>query len=290
MKKLLCAALLLTAITCTHFVYFKRTKGFCAQKIKSQAHVIEPKHNTSIKNRLEILKILEQPYHYLASGTHMYAFVSQDKKYVLKFFKQNHLRPFSKLEKAFGYSLIPYTKNKLQKRLKTRQSLFDAAMLGYEDFRDRTGMLYLHLNPTTELKTSIHLIDQNGKPLTVDSDKSEFFIQLYAEPLLESIENWCASGQENSAKRAIDSIIDLVKLRCARGIGDDDNCPKNFGLIGEKVFEVDVSELWDDPGVAAKEHVIARLISATFDLRVFLKKKYPDLCQYLDEKLVNEMN
>src|SRR5579872_1197620 len=47
---------------------------------------------TPLSNDTEVLAALDQPYTYFGQGGQAYVFFSQDKKYVLKFFKQRHFR------------------------------------------------------------------------------------------------------------------------------------------------------------------------------------------------------
>src|SRR5262245_6760863 len=73
-----------------------RNPGFSMDKITSRlgynrSWEVEP---PSEKQREFIVqKVLPQNYYYFASGSQCYAFISEDREYILKFFKMQHLFP-----------------------------------------------------------------------------------------------------------------------------------------------------------------------------------------------------
>lgn len=260
--------------------HIKRVKGFSVDKVRSFAHPVDAKYNT-----FDSKPSLDQTFYYFSSGTAMYAFVSEDQRYVLKLFKQRHMRPFSTFEKFIGYPLIPAKKRSLQKRLQFRKRIFDSCMMAYSKFRTQTGLIYMHLNPTSELKTSLHLVDQNGRHLKLDADRTEFYIQRKGDDVFNSIKKWYCAGERDTIRSAFNSLIELIIERCKKEIGDYDNCAKNFAFIDGKAIEIDIGEFWNDPGVKGQVHINAHLIAATFDLRKYLEKYYPELLDDLDEIL-----
>src|SRR5688500_13829152 len=81
----LLAAILIYAVGRT---YFQLTDGFKESNIIEDINE-EPNHNLNISNieKDQIKKILAQPFYYLGKGCQSYVFISNDKKYVIKFLK-----------------------------------------------------------------------------------------------------------------------------------------------------------------------------------------------------------
>src|SRR5690348_12557384 len=73
-----------------------RTTGFSLNKIVSRLSFnpeweVEPL--TERQRELLVEKVFPQTYYYLAAGNQCYAFISEDRQYVLKFFKMHRLFP-----------------------------------------------------------------------------------------------------------------------------------------------------------------------------------------------------
>ena len=63
----------------------KETEGFSIRRINAAPLLPFSNHG----NTLLTEEILKQPFHYLARGGQSFVFVSEDQKYVIKFFKNN---------------------------------------------------------------------------------------------------------------------------------------------------------------------------------------------------------
>ena len=74
-----------------------QTKGFSVSKTLSNLYYNPEWEVPELKQeeRTELDAILDQKFILLGSGGSFFTFISQDKKYVIKFFKMHHLYPFS---------------------------------------------------------------------------------------------------------------------------------------------------------------------------------------------------
>jgi len=219
-----------------------RPQGFTLKKILSE-HPNDPKWEVSNPNDLdEIRNFLDQPYTYLGSGNHCYAFVSSDGHYVLKFFKQKHMRTRSML----NYLPLPvknlfYPIERLRMRMQEREKSFSSYKIAYEQLQDHTGVLFLHLNKTEGLLPNTTLIDQHGNLLEINLDHMEFLLQKKATLAFEYLQS--LFGKKEELLDAIESLLQLVALRNQKGIYDKDlQFYKNFGFRNGEAIEVDVGE------------------------------------------------
>ncbi|GAB5411911.1 MAG: hypothetical protein ChlgKO_10250 [Chlamydiales bacterium] len=172
----------------------------------------------------QLNKIFSQPFYYFASGKECYVFSSKDNKYIVKFFKQKHM-------KTTGF--FPKPNRKL-----LRNKTYTSYQIAYEKFREESKLLYLHLTKTKHLKKTLHLIDNRGKPFSLKLDNMEFLIQRRGETLLSYLQKHPAEKEQIKKK-----LISFVENRAAKGICDNDNnCERNLGIIDGEVFEIDIGE------------------------------------------------
>jgi len=290
MKKRLfisCAFFSLTLFACL-FIYvnfIKRTKGFCLKKIVSY-HEYHPKWDigplTAEQEKL-LDQISSQSFYYLGSGKECYAFESEDGKLVLKFFKQKHMHTRSAFN-VWPFTKIPYLNTiqtqKIARRTHLRNQTFMSYLIGYTHFPDRTGLLYLHLNKTHNLKRKVTLYPPNGGKTTVDLDGMEFLVQKRAITVLNYLDQLLEENKIKECKQAIGSILDLFITRSKSGISDfDNNCKRNIGFMKGRASLIDVGEFRLIPPTYPSAD---EFYQATDDLKAYLSEKSPELEEFLD--------
>ncbi len=262
----------------------KQTHGFRLQKIQADLPynsdwetLLPGDHEIRI-----IQSILSQPYYFLASGGESYAFVSDDGKYVLKFFKLHHMRP-KNLSDAF---LPTYFREKVQKqRIKKLSTLFSSCLLAYERFREKTGLVYLHLNNTDNLHLDCKLFDAIGAKHSLNFDQIPFALQERASMAYPTLSALTEARELEAAKKRLGSLVDLIVARCAVGLSDHDARKRNFGFVGEKAVEIDIGSFTIDEMLKTPLETKKVLMHETLKLRRYIKKRHPELIDFLDKKL-----
>ena len=92
-------------------------------------------------------------------------------------------------------------------------------------------------------------------------------------------------GDVAGAKNAIDALIDLLVVRCKKGIFDKDpDFSTNFGLCEGRAIQIDVGRFHKDPSRADPSIYKDDLIRATDPFYHWLRQHYPSLGEYLYEK------
>ena len=275
---------LLSVLLLAPLVYFsaiKRTKGFCTKKILSH-HSYNPKWDLgplSQKEKELLARIGEEPFTLLGSGKECYAFVSEDGEIVVKFFKQNHMKEgYLRKYLPFPKTVRIRAQEMEQKHREKREALFQSYLIAYHTLKEETGVEYLHLTQTKGLNQTIRIKTKGGKTIKLNLDEMEFLVQKRATPIFDEIDRHPEKGE-----KIIASIIDLIKTRKSKGIGDFDiNCERNLGLFGDQAMQIDIGEFYPiKPSPPTKEE----LFEATLDLRAFLENKHPELIPTLDEKI-----
>lgn len=134
-------------------------RGFSINKISSKLPYNEMWDTQSLtsdeKEKLR-KEILSQPFYYLSSGTQCYAFVSQDGKYVIKFFKMHKILPKKWLKDVPFSFFEKYRWESIAKKQNGSLNIFKSFKDAYEQLREESGLIYLHLNKKREIKKKDH--------------------------------------------------------------------------------------------------------------------------------------
>lgn len=229
-------------------------------------------------------QILSQKFTYFNKGSQAYVYISEDKKYILKFLKQNKLHPNTWLA-YIPLSFNPYYK-RYQFLKKKHESTFKAIKTAFTDFKKETGLLYVHLNRTHNIKKTITLFDRKGRMHQVDLDKTSFLVQKKANLIYVRITELMSEGNIEQAKEIISSVFSLIDLLGRRGVVDNDPIlRKNFGLIDDKAVQIDIGRMRIEPvRIANLEHK-NEVGSITKSFKTWIAKNYPELSEHFESEL-----
>lgn len=150
--------------------------------------------------------ILNQKFHYWCKGGQCYVLRSEDRKYVIKFFKYKNLAP------RVWLSFIPFFKKwrdeSNEHRLKRRKEIFGALKIAFEELKEECGLIHVQLEKNPIFKT-LQITDKLGFLHEVDLSQMQFVLQHYAEPLsMDKKEEWLPSLKKLLAKAEEKKIFD----------------------------------------------------------------------------------
>lgn len=187
------------------------------------------------ENTASLKSILGQKFKFLAIGSSSYAFVSEDGKYVVKFFIMKHQIPhLSDL----------WHPERVEERKQNLLSIFKAHKLAYDELRQDTGLIYLHLNKSHHLQTRLQVVDRIGRTHFIDLDQTEFVIQEKAELIFTRLKKLLDQGDKEKVQQCIQSTLALVQRRMERGISDQDKAVKhNYGFVGDRAVHLDIGRI-----------------------------------------------
>ncbi len=238
----------------------------------------------SLKEFEKINQILSQPFTYLDKGSQAYVFVSEDQKYVLKFLKQHLFLSNSWL------CYIPFEFNSYYKKYRARKqkriAAYDACRIAYTELKEDTALVYLHLNPTTELKRKVTLINRRGKEKLVEIDKACFMIQKRADLIYPRIAQVMEDGNLAGAEAIVTSVFDLCERMGKRGVFDHDaKVLNNFGLIDDRAVQIDVGNMKLDrnrPSTRVYKQEIREIVGP---FGAWIESAYPQLAPHFYNQL-----
>lgn len=227
--------------------------------------------------------LLRQCFTYFAHGGQSYVFLSDDGRYVLKLCKLKHLGTPWYADMVNLPMIGPIVKGRLIKRERKLRSLFDGIKLAYEEMSADTGVLYIHLNTTSNLPHALTIVNKQGDTLVVDPNELTFYLQATGTPLFDLLIDYKRNHNLAGAQAALVKTFDYLVDRSHRGILDiDTSYPRNLGFIGDRAGNLDVGNLVRDPLIRNPLEYRRRIRDNMAALRVWIEEIYPELVASYD--------
>lgn len=265
-----------------------RTQGFNIEKISSKLTYNEmwgvpPLNQEEIQ--CFVTNVFSQPFYYLGSGEQCYVFQSEDGQFVLKFFKMHQLLPKDWLN-DFPFSLLEnYRFNNVEKRKQLINEVFSSIKSCYDNLQDESGLLFIHLNKTRDLRTKATLHDKSGKKYLVDLDSKEFFLQRKAVRIYDHLVKLMKQGEEERVHRSIRSLLKVVVARCEQGLADlDIGVRNNYGFIEDEAMIIDCGSLVPDDAIAQPHHYQREVLRIAEAMDHWAQTHYPELVPIIQDE------
>lgn len=270
-------------------VYMLLTDGFSLGNITTN-HVDSPEWETSPLSPREWAEVdlaLSQEYTYLGKGHQAYAFESKDRKYVLKFLKFQVYRYFSVVAKMpLPAAWEQWRTRKLTRKGEKRDDVFRSWKLAFEDLKDETGVIYIHINRTREFKKSIKLYNKAGFPYILPLDDYVFMVQRKADLIEDVFARSAHSHQIEEGKKLIDDMLALYISEYQRGLAEKDRyIVRNTGVYDGKPMHIDTGRLSKDEALKDVKLQHPQLVWKTSVMLEWLREEYPQFAEHLAARL-----
>ncbi len=231
--------------------------------------------------RTELEGILNQPFRYLNQGSTSKAYVSQDGRFVIKFFLRDQY-----ISKKFRN--IPWI-SKLANRKRTVKMKYDRSfgpIYAQQYIPNESGMIYYQfIKPRDLFHRSVHLIEKDGSESEVDLDRAEFVIQKKAVLVSEYLLDHIARGDLETAKSGISKLLRMTKLLYDQGIVLSVlQFLDNFGFVNDEPIRIDVEHVRFEPNwkEMGKNHLRKQIPR----FRAWLKKHAPpEVVEHFDAEI-----
>lgn len=200
----------------------------------------------SLSEKEALKASLSKPLTYLNKGAQIFAFQTEDGKYVLKFFKFKHSKPsyFVEVLPPIG-PLKKYKEEKRIKKLDKIALLFKGHIDAYKHDKEDTGLVYLHLNKTQhDWNMDVTISDKLGRKFSVSLDDHVFVIQKKGIVLRDALRQSLKAGKVEQTTQELKQIVDLYMREYKKGIYDcDHGLTHNTGFTFEgNAFRFDVGK------------------------------------------------
>ncbi len=282
----------LTTLLSLDRFFFKNNKSFCLRLIYSTLP-FNPDWELpplSAEEKQTVEKVLNQNFHYLNKGGQTFAFSSDDGKYVIKFCRfPSSLRPFSWTSSTFT-KFKPSNVQMAKKSLAKLHNSFHSYKLAFQELKEETGLLYVHLNPSHDLKKIITIIDKLGAHYQIPLDHVTFILQKKADLVYPALENYKINQDKASTKQAIGHLVDLFIASANKGIVDYDAIMhKNYGFIENRAIHIDIGNFGKNEEIKEQKRAVAHVLEMTNSLKKRLEKFYPDFFPLYDEVIQEKL-
>lgn len=279
--------LVLSTLIFVGMYYFceSQTKGFRLQEILSNIPnnprwEIAP---LSLEGRKAVDARLNQTFRYLGSGEQSHAFLGEDQKTVLKFFRHNDLS-FLKILNKFPGSINSWLWNLIKKY--DPCEAFDSCKFAYDDLGEQTGLFFIHINKTQRQFNKVVLLDNVGVAHQVDLDNTEFMVQEYCELAVSRIDACMKREDLNSAMGSVKALFTAIEEWSRLGVHIDNPILKrNIGFCGEKVIMLDVGSLRKAKPLQTDSQIKKEIKRVTRGLGHWINKNHPELYPYFEQEL-----
>lgn len=270
-------------------LYYHLTGGFTIANITSD-FPFQPQWEVRpllASEATEFNRAIDQPYHYLGKGCQSYVFASEDGQYVVKFFKYQRYR----LQWWLAYlpplpAIVQYRQEKAEKKWKKINHFVQSWKVAFENLKDETGLIFVHLNKTDNLKKLLTIYDKTGRKHVVDLDQMEFCVQRKAHLLCDVLMEFKSQGNLAGAQALIHQLLTTILSEYARGLADNDHAlMQNTGVAQGKPLHIDVGQFVINEAIKEPTIYHQELFTKTYKFKLWLRENYPELGEYLEGEL-----
>lgn len=293
MKKILFQLLILTVSIGLLYaggrLYYQLTGGFTLSNISSD-FAYNPEWETRPLHEDEKLVLnsaLDQPYDYLGKGCQSYVFLSRDGNYVVKFFKYQRFR----LQPWLAYfpplpNVVKYRQEKIEKKWLKLDGFVKSWKIAFENLKDETGLVYVHLNKTDHLMKDLLIHDKLGNSHVVNLDEMEFCVQHRATMLCDTLMEYKKQNALERSQELISKLLALILSEYRRGLADNDHAlMQNTGVVHGNPIHIDVGQFVQSEKIKDPAFYSQELFTKTYKFKIWLKEAYPELVPFLEDKL-----
>ena len=229
----------------------------------------------SIGDQNDIKNALSQKFYFLGTGRQSYAYVSEDGKYVLKFFRRIPLSFSSHFSKIFPEK---FKEQINQYRYKKISGELKSCKIAYDVLKEESALTWIHLNKTPVTPSQVTLVDLLGIEHQTHLNDKEFILQKKAQLFYQYLDQKIKEGDIDSAKQAVHSMIQLVVDRFKLGIRDEDPAlHRNMGIIDGKAVFIDIGRLKWEKRSMDQAHIDKKVSKLVRNLKIWLSKNHPEL-------------
>jgi hypothetical protein len=208
-------------------------------------------------------QILQKPLKFFGYGSQCFAFLSEDGEYAVKICRASRYRTFfpSRAKRRKYNDFLSYT-------------------LALDRLPQQSQVVFIHLNRTNNLNTTLELVDPIGVSHFLKADNLAFYIQKKAVLLSDYLEGLSLSESRLLARR----LLDLFKSCCEEGLQFRDIYPKNIGVDNGFPLWIDPGRITPKPSLREQQKQKKALHQFKSLLIPFLTPLSPDFSALLEEE------
>lgn len=166
-------------------------------------------------------ELLQQPFFYIGKGSQFYVFESFDKNYVLKLFKNKHIKDPLFLKKLCFFPFVKeIAQNTSKKRVLRRESLTKSLALAQKHLKNESAIILVHLTPVDCFSDPVNVFDKVGWQHCIDLNQTAFILQKKATPLPVVFSKLVAAKDHDQISSLLTSLKKMVQQCIKVGVID----------------------------------------------------------------------
>lgn len=228
-------------------------------------------------------QILSQDFYYFSRGRQCFAFVNATGDYVLKFPRTDTQRfPLW----ARTLSLKSYRDWFLKRRFSRKQGLMDSFRISFEELREQTGILAIHLGRSPPEGKFLTLVDRIGYRTRLPLEKASFVLQSRHSLLVPQLLEAFRTGDEQAKVSMLSAFVDIVVERARKGIlNRDEGFEKNYAFDGGHAFQIDVGSFHREETMQPEQAFRKSVWDTVQPFKEWLAEVDPDALKIFNQKL-----
>jgi hypothetical protein len=196
------------------------------------------------------------------------------------------MRLFPWLNHPFSYQFNEKRKKIKEYNIERLHYHFNNYKNSFEQLKEETGLILVHINRTNDIKRTVTLVDSIGTPYTVSLDNVTFILQHKAALIYPTLDALMQAHNLDAAKEIVSSVIRLMVNCCQKGFIDDDPVlRKNYGLLGTRAIHIDVGDLIPNEAMKERENYIPHVKEMTLSFRKRIEQNYPALLPQFEQEI-----
>jgi hypothetical protein len=179
----------------------------------------------------KIPAITAQPLRYLGKGSQAIAFISADNQYVIKFFLNERFHTKLRIRHPFKKAYPP----------RIRYDVLNRYAKAFQEIREETGLIAVHLSATTSHLPSCYLQDPQGYYHLIDLNRFSFVVQKRCDCLNTTF----SKMSKKEKKKTLAALQTLMQTLAKKGFHNLRNSFKeeNFAMLGDQALMIDVGNV-----------------------------------------------
>jgi hypothetical protein len=228
--------------------------------------------------------VSQQALSWVGRGANAFVFATGDGKYVVKFL------PAGKMPAAESRGLFQKLFGGKPKSRKALQKLDEACVssrICFDELRDETGLVYVHLNRTKAQIHGLKLADSFGQSQRVCGDDTCFVAQKKAQLLIPTLTHLMDRGDIEGAQSRIDQVFALLTALARKGYVDGDEnliANNNIGFLEDRAIYLDTFHFFRVKHLDILERMRYECQQRLLPLEKWIAATYPELSAYYSQK------
>ena len=278
MKKVFVLLLVIGMSLLVGKVWYWQTDGFARSRIYGWTQELEGRWWNAEADRA-----ICQNFTYLGRGRQAFAFVSQDRQYVLKF-------PRGDIYKLpFWLRVLPlksWRKRQIARKALRELGVLQSAYLAMEELQDATALIAMNFSfrKGPEQKW-VKLTDKAGRSHHIALSNTYFILQRRKELFRDIIQEAARKEGIGGVEKVLDGVFKVIVERTQKGIlNRDGSFLRNYGFDEKRAYQTDVGSFFKVNQPIGKELFFRSMELSVKPIRRWMSLKHPEWVDLLDQK------